>query len=135
VHPLRLAGDGAGDEPHLVGAEEVVHLGHLLGQLLGVPLGEAAGYHQALAAPALLVAGHLQDGVHRLLLGLPDEAAGVHHDHLGVGGVRHHPMAGVGEVPEHDLGVDPVLGAPERDEVDGLAGGGGHRKGGSIARG
>ena len=78
------AADRVGDGADLVGAEEVVDLGHLVGQLARVALREAARDDQALAAAGLLVARHLEDRVDRLLLGLADEAAGVDDDDLGV---------------------------------------------------
>ncbi len=66
------------------GAERGVDLRDLLAQLGVVALREAAGDDQSLRPAQLLLAGHLQDRVHRLLLGAVDEGAGVDHDHVGL---------------------------------------------------
>src|SRR6185312_3287140 len=127
AQPRAGAGDRLGDRPDLVGADEVVDLRHLVRQLFRVALGQAPGHHQPLAGAGLLVARHLQDGVDRLLLRLADEAAGVDHDDLGRPGLGHQLVAGLGRVPEHDLGVDAVLGTAEGDEVNV------HRKAGKVS--
>jgi hypothetical protein len=112
-------GDDGRDLGVRAGAHEVVHLGHLPRHLVVVALGEAAGHHELLAAPLLLVARQLEDGLDRLLLGALDEAAGVDDDDVGAGGVLHQPVAGLGQGAEHDLAVHPVLRAAERVHVDG----------------
>ena len=61
----------------------------------------------------LLVLGHLEDGVDRLLLRLVDEGAGVDDEHVGVGGVAGQFVPLLLGEPEHHLGVDEVLRAAE----------------------
>ena len=61
----------------IVNPDEQVDLREVFRQLRPVALHQAAGHHQALAGIALLDAGQLQDGVHRLLTGRLDEAAGI----------------------------------------------------------
>ena len=60
---------------------------------------------------------HLEDGVDGLLLGGVDEAAGVDDEDLGVFGAGGELGAAAMEQAHHDLGVDEVLGAAERDEA------------------
>jgi hypothetical protein len=100
----------------------VIHLGHLAGELLGVALREAPRDHEALAGAGLLVVRHLEDRVDRLFLRFADEAARVHDDDLGVGRVVHVLEAGAARDAEHDLGVDPVLGAAEAYKMNGARG-------------
>ena len=110
-------GDRLGDGADLVGADELIDLGHLRRQLFRVALRQTAGDHQPLAAPRLLVLGHLENGVDRLLLGLADEAAGVDDDDLGGLGRRDQLVSRIGRVSEHDLGVDAIFRAAKGDEV------------------
>jgi hypothetical protein len=69
--------DGREDPGHFARAEHGVDLGDLLAQLVAVALGQAARDDEALADAGLLERGHLEDGVHRLLLGAIDEGARV----------------------------------------------------------
>ena len=99
-----------------------------LGQLLAVPLGQAADRDDRLGAPAALEVGRGQQRVDRVLLGRLDEAAGVDHHDVGVGR-RRRPAPAVGREPAGELlGVDLVAGAAQGDERDAPArrGGGGH---------
>ena len=103
------------DLRHLTRSEDRVDLGNLLAQLVSIALRQAAGHDQSLTRTGLLVLRHLEDGVDRLLLRLVDERAGVDDEHVGVGGVAGELMPLLLGEPEHDLGVDEVLGAPEGD--------------------
>ena len=64
------------------------------------------------------VAGHLEDGVDRFLLGRVDEGAGVDDEDIGGFGVGGDARAGAVEQAHHDLAVDEVFGAAEADEAD-----------------
>ena len=101
------------------GADDCVYFGNVLLDLVAVALDEAAGYDDALgfSAVLLLVLDHLEDGVDGLLLGGVDEAAGVDDDDLGVFGAGGELGSVVVEEAHHDLGVDEVFGAAERDEA------------------
>ena len=94
--------------------------GSSFAKLRAVALHQAAGHHQALAGIGLLEAGQVQDGVHRLLAGRLDEAAGV--DQQEIGGLRltRHLPARPGEPPQHDFRVHQVLGAAQTDGKDGF---------------
>ncbi len=122
-------GEGLGREPRerreaeggrrglleLVEAEEVVHLRDLGRELGPVLLDHAPRDDDPVDLPRLLPADLLEDGVHRLLLRLVDEPAGVDDDDPGgVGVAERQPLAP--EVAEHHLGVDEVLRAAERDD-------------------
>jgi hypothetical protein len=52
-----------------------------------------------------------------------DESAGIHHEDFGLLGALDRLVAGAGQVPEHHLAVQEVLGASEADEADFLHGG------------
>ena len=87
----RLAGQDraqpGGDVGVVVEAEHGVGLGQRLGQLLAVPLGQAADGDDGLG-PAVRPRGRRpQQGVDGVLLGRLDEAAGVDQHGVGVGGV------------------------------------------------
>src|SRR5262245_944830 len=112
------------DDPREVrGAEDSVDLGHLAENVAAVALGEAAGDDERAARAALLQLGQLEDRVDRLLAGAVDEGARVDDDALGVfwGGRERKP--GLGQHAEHELGIDLVLRAAERRQVDLHAGG------------
>src|SRR5207245_3406280 len=68
--------------------------------------------------PGGLHARQVEDGVDGLLLGGLDEAARVHHQHVGRLGVQDELVPAAGEHAEHHLAVDPVLGTAEGEEVD-----------------
>ena len=89
-------------------------------QLRAVALHQAAGHHQAHLRPALLQAGQIQDGVHRLLTGRLDEAAGIDQQEIGGGRLPGDLPARPGEAPQHDFRVHQVLGAAQGDGKDGF---------------
>ena len=97
----------------------MIHLRHLALEVCGVALREAAGDHELLAA-ALLMSRHLEDGIDGLFFGGVDEPTSVDDDDVRLIRSRSWDVAGDPGHPEHDLGVDAVLGAAEGDEVDGL---------------
>ena len=101
-------------------AEDVIDLGDVLGELVGVALREAAGDDELLR-PGLLVLRHLEDGVDALFLGGVDERAGVDDDDVGALGRVDQRVAGGLDLAEHQLGVDLVLRTAERHEVDALS--------------
>ena len=51
------------------------------------------------------------------MLGGIDEGAGIDDDDVRLGGIRGHGHPGLGQVADHDLGIDQVLGATEGDEA------------------
>ena len=89
ARPARRAGSrpGARDVGVGVEAEHRVGLGQLVGQLLAVPLGQAADRDHGAGPAGLLQRGGREQRVDRVLLGLLDEAAGVDHGDVGVGRV------------------------------------------------
>ncbi len=115
----------------LVEAEHGIGLRHRLGEFPAVALGHAPDGDDGLdlAVPLQVGGGHQRvDGV---LLGLLDEAAGVHHHGVGlIGFVDQAEAAGLKPGGEF-LGVGLVAGATQADEVDGgqlgLRGGVAHR--------
>ena len=110
---------GFEDGFQFAGAYYGVYLGDVGADLVAVTLYEAAGYDEALGATSVgdLVLDHLEDGVDGFLLGGVDEAAGVDDEYVGVFGTGSELCAAAVEQAHHDLGVDEVLGAAERDEA------------------
>ena len=97
---------------------DLVDLGERFGQLVAVPLGHAARHDEARAVTTPLLEG--EDRVDRLPASVVDERAGVDHHQIGVARVRGrlHP---VGEQrPDQLVGVDLVLRAAERLDVEAL---------------
>ena len=90
-------------------------------EVLREPLGHAAGNDQLLVAAALAEAAlamRLEDVADRLFLRRVDERARVDDHHVGLVGVGHDAHAGLVQVADHDLGIDEILSAAERDEAD-----------------
>ena len=113
-----------GDVGVVVEAEHRVGLGQRRGELLAVPLGEAADRDHGLGAPGALEVGGLQDGVDRVLLGRLDEAAGVDDGDVGVARVLDERPAVGGQPAGQLLGVDLVARAAERHQRDAAPRGG-----------
>ena len=100
-------------------AQEGVHLGELLENLLAVALGETARDDDTLEGAVLLEPGLVQDVVDGLLLGALDEGAGgIDDDDVRVDILRGELVARGHHLVEHDLGVQLVLGTAEGDESD-----------------
>jgi hypothetical protein len=128
---VRLAGEdplqACGDVRVVVEAEHRVGLRQRLGQLLAVPLGQAAHGHHRLGPATLLEVCRCEQGVDRVLLGGLDEAAGVDQRDVGVTGLGDEQPAVGGETAGELLGVDLVTAAAEGDQRDAPARrGGGH---------
>ena len=109
--------DRVGDPEEVSGANEHVDLGQRLLQVVGVALREAAGHDEPPSGPRRLHGGEVEDRVDRLLLGGPDEGAGVDDEHVGGVGVEHHLVAAARQHAEHDLAVHLVLRTAEGHEV------------------
>jgi hypothetical protein len=104
-----------------VEAQHGVGLGQRDGELRAVPLGEAADGHH-LAATGLRDVRRGEQRVDRVLLGLLDEAARVHEDHVGRGAAARGRVrvdqlpAAAREPPGELLRVDLVAGAAQREQ-------------------
>ena len=94
-----------------VETEHGVSLGQLGGELRAIPLGQAAHRDDFLGATGVLELGSLQKGVDGVLLGLLDEAAGVDHGNVGLGGVIDQQPALGSQATGELLGVDFVASA------------------------
>src|SRR5882724_9537306 len=120
--------------PHLaqlVEPHEAVDLGDLPRQVGAEAVDHAAG-DEHLLDPLALLPHHFEDGVDRLLLCLLDEGAGVDDDGLGALQLGDDLIASAGELPQHHLAVDEVLGAAQADHAHpGALGDRGHG-GGSL---
>jgi hypothetical protein len=113
-------------------AHQVIDPGHLAQQVVLAALGQAARHDDG-ADPALLLEGqHLADDPQRLLPGRLDEAAGVDDHHVGAFGLACQGVAVLGQLTEHALGIDQVLGAAQADEGEGPFGGGAHARAGPL---
>ena len=107
-----------GDLLDVTGAEAGIDLRHVSQQLIAVALHHAARHHQLLAGAALLVGGGLEDGLDAFLLGAFNEAAGVHHQDLGLFRPGRDGETLELQVPEHHLAIHKVLGASQRHEAN-----------------
>ena len=106
------------DAFQLVGADEGVDFGHFLADIAAIAFHQAAGDDQLFGAADLLVLGHLEDGVHGLLLGGVDEAARVDHQDIGLIGMRRELVALGDELAHHDFAIDEVFGTAQTDKTD-----------------
>ena len=102
-------------------AEPAVHLGNQPGQLVHIPLGQAAEHEDLPGQAALLAVHRLEDGLDGLFLGIADEAAGIQQQVIGipVRVVLRQQGIGIPHLGEQVLGVDLVLGAAEGDDLQG----------------
>ena len=95
----------------LAGADDGVHLGNVLPNLVAVALDQAAGDDQLFGRAGGFVAGHLQNRIDRLLLGRVDEAAGVDDEDFGLFGMGGQAGASARQQAHHHLGIDEVFRA------------------------
>ncbi len=104
----------------LASAHHRIDLGNVAANLVPKALHEASGNDQPPGFPAIrdLVLRHLQNRVHRLLLGRVDEAACVDDQNLRVLGARGQLAAGAVKQPHHHLGVHQIFRTAQRDEAD-----------------
>ena len=109
---------GGDDVGVAAGAQHAVHLGHLLLQLVLVPLGQAAGHQQLAQLARVLQGGQLQDVLDGLALGGVDEAAGVEHRHVRPLRVGHQLIPGIPGQGHHLFGIDQILGAAQGDKCN-----------------
>ena len=114
----QLPFDRLPDAEQVAGPDEYVDFGQGFAQLVRVALGETARDDEPASGPRGLDRRQVEDGGDGFLLRRLDEAAGVHHQHVGRRRVEHELMPLPREHPEHDLAVHPVLRATEGQEVD-----------------
>ena len=100
-------------------AKPAIHLRDKPGKFLRIALGQAAEHQQASHLPFGLAFGGLQDGIHGLLLGIADKAAGVdkEHIHRTVLPFRH-KLVTVLHLVQEMLGIDGVLGAAQGYDLE-----------------
>ncbi len=106
------------DALELVGTHQRIHFRHLLADIAAVAFHQAAGDNQLSRAAGFLVLRHLQNGVDGFLLGGVDEAAGVHHQHVGVAGMGRQLVAASHEGAHHDFAIDEIFGTAQTDKTD-----------------
>ena len=126
VDVAQVAGPQARGTHHLVngitdvavaaGAQDAVHLRQFVQHVLLVPLGHAAGDQDLFHLAGALQLRHLQDVVDGLLAGGLQEAAGVHHHHIGTLRLGLDGVAGGLDGRHHLLAVHLVLGAAQGDK-------------------
>ena len=102
----------------LVGADadDGVHLGDLLDDLLLVALGQTAGDHHFEAGVLLLVLAGQEDVLDGFGLGRLDEPAGVDEDRVGLRRVGHSGVPGLEQRVAENVGVHLVFRAAERND-------------------
>jgi len=110
-------------------ADHRVDAGGPLEQLGAMSLHQTAGHHHALQLTALLALDGVADHAQTLFLAGFQEAAGVHHDRVGLVRLVHGLHATLLQQGEHLLAVHEVLRAAKADEGDAVdvVGSGGHR--------
>ena len=110
----------ASEREHVARAEEVIDLGQLLGELGRDSAATGSRRRPGCLQRRAASCRPAEDGVDRLLFGALDEAAGVDDDDLGRRRVVDQAVAGLVADTEHDLGIDSVFRAAERNEVNRL---------------
>ena len=99
-----------------VEAQHSVSLGQLGGELLAIPLGQAAHGNHLLGPSRDLELRSLEQSVDGVLLGLLNEAAGIDHRYIGLGSIIDQQPALGGQTSSQLLGVDLVACAPQSDQ-------------------
>ena len=97
-------------------ADQGIDARHGVKESLTVALDEAACHHDATAGTFPLAFDRLGYGFEGLGPGSLEKPAGVDDDDIRVGFVGGDECAGLGELPEHLLGIHQVLGASQRHE-------------------
>ncbi len=123
LNPVRiLNGDSSGGQCRrdpcgfenrfeLAGADDCINLGNVLADLISVALHQASGDDQLSCRAGSLEASHLENRIHRLLLGRVDKTAGVYDQDFSLFRMGGQSRAGAIEQAHHHLGVDEVFGA------------------------
>ena len=106
------------DVPVAAGAQNAVHLGQLLRDLLPVALRHAPGDQDLFQLPLLLQRRHAEDVLDGLLVGAGEKAAGVDHRHVGPLRCIGQGVARLAAQGHHLLAVDHVFLAAQGDEMD-----------------
>jgi hypothetical protein len=106
------------DVLHFAGTHDNIHFGDLFEDLLAIAFDQAARHDQLARRAELLVLGHFEDGLNRLLFGRGDEAARVHHKHISLVSARSQLAAAARKDSHHHLAVDEVFRASQADESD-----------------
>jgi hypothetical protein len=102
----------------LAGADDGVDFRDVSPDLVAIALDEAPGDDEFFGAAGGFEASHFEDGVDGFLFRGVNEGAGVDDEDFGVFRAGCEACAGAVEEAHHDLGVDEVFGAAERDEAD-----------------
>ena len=110
---------GGEDGFELAGADYGVYFRDAFLNFVAIALDEATGDDELAGAARGFVAGHFEDGVDGLLLGGVDEGTGVDDEDFGFFGMGGEAGAGAVEQAHHDLGIDEVFRATERDKAHG----------------
>ena len=116
--PLHHRLDGGDDVGIAAGAQNPVHLGQLLQDLILVALGKAAGHQQLLQLAGVFQRGDGQNGVDGLTFGRVNKAAGVDHRHVGPLGLSGDGIARRPAQSHHLLGVHQILGTAQGYECN-----------------
>ena len=110
--------DGGDNLGIAAGAQDTVHLGHLLQDIPLIALAQAAG-DQDLAHLALcLQRGSGENVINGFALGGVNKAAGVDDHHIAAGKVREHRVSRLPDPVHHPLAVHLVLGTAKRNKSD-----------------
>ena len=114
---LLAAADSADHRPDLFPGRSPqygVHLGNFLKDLFLIPLGQTSRHNQGPAPALLFLLGHLQDGVHALLLRIADKAAGIDEDDIRLSLVIGKRDAHVPDQTQHLFRIYQVFIASQR---------------------
>ena len=116
---VETAAQGFHDSLPVELAEKAVHFGDFLCQILAITLGKAADDVQLPNPPRLFALHLFEDGIHRFLLGIADEAASIDNHHVGIRlvHVRLRHIARLLQLLQQHLGIHQVLGTSQTDYI------------------
>jgi hypothetical protein len=92
-----------------VGPDNRIHFRHVGQNVLSIPFHQTSGYDQLFSLTSPFMLRHLQDGVHRLLLGQIDKTAGVDDDNVRVFRLMGQFVAALNQFTHHYFRVHQIL--------------------------
>ena len=112
----QISFDCLDDAFDFAGADHRIHFRHLLENLVAKAFYQAPCHDQFFRRAEFLVLGHFQNRVDRFFLRGFNEAARIHDQDFGILRARRQFVAIARQQAHHDLAIDEVFGASERDK-------------------
>ena len=107
---------GRQDTVEFAGPDHRIHFRNVFLNFVAKALDQATGHNQLLGVSPRLQAGHIQNGINRLLLGRVNEGTGIDDDNVSILSLGSQVGACLHQHPHHYFAVNQVLRATQADE-------------------